>query len=241
MRGLKSAVLYSFPPQRFGLCGMGEKGGEEIFDFLLGKKVPKIKKIIESFKGAFFYYELIAKENKISNPFNEKVVRAYWVGNELLEKVRLEKLREIVEKDFKKPKLAKILPESARAHHSFHVLVAGPIEKNLKMTEGMKDLCKISWGKVLKILDWRLQIVNLIVEYRSLQKEKEWILGKPTKRKIFWDKRISPKIKVGDFISFHWDFALEKLSKKDLENLKKYTQISIQTANFCQSKKKELE
>jgi len=241
MSGLKIAALYSFPPQRFGLCGMGEKGGEEIFDFLLGKKVPKIKKIIESFKGAFFYYKLIAKENKISNPFNEKVVRAYWIGNELLEKVRVEKLREMIKEDFKKPKLAKILPESAKAHHSFHVLVAGPIDKNLKMTEGMKDLCKISWGKILRITNSQSLIAELIVEYQPLLKEKEWILGKPTKRKIFWDKRILPKIKVGDFVSFHWDLALEKLSKKDLGNLKKYTELSIQTANFCQSKKKELE
>jgi hydrogenase maturation factor len=41
-----------------------------------------------------------------------------------------------------------------------------------------------------------------------------------------------PKVKVGDFVSFHWDLALEKLTKKDLENLKKYTQLSIEIANY---------
>lgn len=237
MAGLKIAALYSYPPQRFGLCGMGRKEkGPEIFHFLLGKRVSNIRKILEGFEGALLYYKLIAKENKISDSFNEKVVRAYWVGNELLEKVKVSKLRELVKKYLKKPKLAKILPEIARAHHSFHVLVAGPKQKDLTLTEGMKDLCKISWGKILKIANCKLQIVNLEVEYQPLLKEREWFLGKSKKRKIFWDERILPKVKVGDFISFHWDFALERLSKKDLEKLKKYTQISIGIANLLKLK-----
>ncbi len=238
MSGFKTAALYSFPPQRFGLCGMREKEGDELFHFLLNEKVPKIRKILESFKGAFFYYQLIAKENKISDPFNERVVRAYWIGNELLEKVRISKLREMIEKDFQKPRLAKILPESARPHHSFHVLVAGPIEKTLELTEGMKDLCKISWGRVLKIADSKFQIVNLEIEHQPLLKEKHYFLGKPIKRKIFWDKRILPKVKIGDFISFHWDLALEKLSQTELRSLKKYTELSIQTASFVAKIKK---
>jgi hypothetical protein len=232
MQGLKIAALYSFPPGRFGLCGMGEEASHEILDFLKGEKVANIKEILETFEGSLFYYKLIAKENKISNHFDERIVRAYWVGNELLEKVRVSKLREVVAKKLKKPKLAEKLPKNSRAHHSFHVLVAGPMKRDLIMTEGMKDLCKISWGKILKIEDCKLQIANLIVEYRPLLKERKWFLGKPIKRRIFWFKSILPKVKVGDIVSFHWDLALEKLTKKDLGNLKKYTQLSIEIANY---------
>jgi hypothetical protein len=210
---------------------MGEESPHEIFDFLKGEKVPNIKEILETFEGSLFYYKLIAKENKISNHFDEKVVKAYWIGNELLERVRISKLKEVVAKKLKKPKLAEKLPESSRVHHSFHVLVAGPMKRDLIMTEGMKDLCKVSWGKILKIEDCKLQIANLIVEYQPLLKERKWFLGKPIKRRIFWFKSILPKVKVGDIVSFHWDLALEKLTKKDLENLKKYTQLSIEIAN----------
>jgi hypothetical protein len=231
MQGLKIAALYSFPPGRFGLCGMGEELSHEIFDFLKGEKVANIKKILETFEGSLFYYKLIARENKISDYFDKRVVRAYWIGNELLEKLRISKLREMVAKNFKKSKLAEKLPENSRAHHSFHVLLAGPMKKDLIMTEGMKDLCKISWGKVLKIEDCKLQIANLVVEYQPLLKEKKWFLGKPIKRRIFWFKSILPKVKIGDIVSFHWDLVLEKLTKKDLENLKKYTQWSVEIAN----------
>lgn len=232
MSGLRIAALYSFPPGRFGLCGMGEESAHEIFHFLLGKRVPKIRKILETFEGAIFYYKLIAKENKISNYFDERVVKAYWIGNEFLEKVRISKLKEMVEKVFKKPKLAKSLPDFARPHHSFHVLVAGPMRRDLEMTEGMKDLCRISSGQILGITNFRSRINELIVEYQPLLKEENWFLGKPIKRKIFWDKRILRKIRIGDWVSFHWDFALEKLSEKDLGTLKRYTQLSVQTANF---------
>ncbi len=111
-------------------------------------------------------------------------------------------------------------------------MVAGPIQKDLILTEGMKDLCKISWGRILKIKNYNLPVAGLIVEYQPLLKEKKWFLGKPQKRKIFWQKNILPKIKVGDIVSFHWDLALEKLSQKNLENLKKYTLSSIETANL---------
>jgi hypothetical protein len=231
MQGLKIAALYSFAPGRFGLCGMGEESSHEILDFLKGEEVANIKEILETFEGSLFYYKLIAKENKISNHFDERIVRAYWIGNELLEKVRISKLREVVAKKLKKPKLAEKLPENSRAHHSFHVLVAGPMKRDLIMTEGMKDLCKVSWGKILKIEDCKMQVANLIVEYRPLLKERKWFLGKPIKRRIFWFKSILPKVKVGDVVSFHWDLVLEKLTKKDLENLKKYTQLSIEIAN----------
>jgi hypothetical protein len=232
MQGLKIAALYSFAPGRFGLCGMGEESSHEILDFLKGEEVANIKEILETFEGSLFYYKLIAKENKISNHFDERIVRAYWIGNELLEKVRISKLREVVAKKLKKPKLAEKLPKNSRAHHSFHVLVAGPMKRDLIMTEGMKDLCKVSWGKILKIEDCKMQVANLIVEYRPLLKERKWFLGKPIKRRIFWFKSILPKVKVGDIVSFHWDLALEKLTKKDLDNLKKYTQLSIEIANY---------
>jgi len=231
MLGLRIAGLYSFPPQRFGLCGMAREKAD-LFEMLIENRIENLKEVLKTFQGAFLYYSLIAKENKIKDPFDKRVVRAYWIGNNFLEKVKVSKLKEMVAKDFKKLKLARNLPENSICHHSFHVLVAGPIQKDLILTEGMKDLCKISWGKVLKILDNKLHIKNLIVEYQPLLKEKEWFLGKSIKRKIFYHKKILPKIKIGDFVSFHWDFAIEKLSKKDLENLEKYTKISIEIANY---------
>lgn len=45
---------------------------------------------------SYFYYRVIAQANKVEDPFDEKVVKAHWIGNEFLEKVTLISLRKVV-------------------------------------------------------------------------------------------------------------------------------------------------
>ena len=107
MPGVKLAALYGIYPHLLGFCGPLEKSETKIIlDFLSGFNVPekKIRKILKEFKGAYFYYKLIAKSNKIKNPFDEKVVRAYWIGNSLLEKVKIKDLKKMIANDFKAEK-----------------------------------------------------------------------------------------------------------------------------------------
>lgn len=230
MSGVRLAALYSIAPHKLGLCGPQKKSiRREIYNFLCGKKNSqrKIRKILEGFRGAFFYYKLIAKSNSISNPFDKKVVRAYWIGNELLERVKIEDLRQMIAKDFSKPEKARKIPEDSKPHHSFHVLIAGPINKKIILKGKLLDFCKVSWGRVIKISDLKFQISKLLVEYQPLMKDKKYTLGEPIKKEIFWDKKILPKIKMGDWVSFHWNLALEKLQDKDIKNLQKYTRMTL--------------
>src|SRR4030043_926519 len=108
MSGLKIAALYGIKPHTLGFCGPQEKSASRlILSYLSGKKISgkKIRKIFEKFEGAYSYYKLIAKSNKIKDPFNEKVVKAYWIGNNLLEKVKTEDLRKMIARDFSRPGL----------------------------------------------------------------------------------------------------------------------------------------
>src|SRR4030043_375803 len=108
MSGLKIVALYGIKPHLLGFCGPKEKSASRlILSYLSGKKISgkKIRKIFEKFEGAYSYYKLIAKANKIKDPFNERVVKAYWIGNKLLDKVSTKQLREMVVKEFSKPGL----------------------------------------------------------------------------------------------------------------------------------------
>jgi len=236
MSGLKLAVLYSFPAFKLGFCGPEEKSVTRVFlNYLAGKKISekRIIKILKNFKGAFPYYKLIAKSNGIKDPFNEKVVKAYWIGSSLLEKVKVDDLRQMIIKDFSGPgllskeiacKKAKEIPVNSKPHHSFHVLVIGSVTREIVLKGKFLDLCRINWGKVrkLKVKNEKLKIV---VEYQPLTKK--FRLGKPIKKEIFWDKVLVPEIRVGDWVSFHWNLATEKLKKRDLKNLKKYTRMTL--------------
>jgi len=237
--GIKLAALYGIYPHQLGHCGSRRKSIHyQIYDFLCGKKVPsqKIRKILEGFKGAFFYYKLIAKANGIASPFDEKVVKAYWIGNSLLDKVKTEYLRKMITKDFSKPgllpkktalKKAKELPENSKPHHSFHVLVIGSVTGRINLKGKLLDLCRVGWGKVIKESRIKNQEAWVLVRHQPLAGNKILKLGKPVKKEIFWDKNLVPKIKIGDWVSFHWDHLVQKLKKGEVENLKKYTSFTL--------------
>lgn len=239
MQGLKIAALYSFPAFKLGFCGPRGKLATRVFlNFLSGKKnlEKKIRKILTEFKGVYPYYKLIAKCNKIENPFNEKVVKAYWIGNSLLEKVKINDLRKMIIKDFSGPgllskemafKKTKEIPVNSKPHHSFHVLIIGSVTGKVKLKGKLLDLCRISWGKVIKKTKVKSKKSKIIVKYQPLIAEKTIQLGKLIEKEIIWDKTLVPKLKISDWVSFHWNHLVERINEEDVKNLKKYTQMTL--------------
>jgi len=159
MSGIKLAAQYSFKPHQLGFCGPQKKQS---------KKALAAKQNLKKFKTAYAYYKLIAKCNNIKNIFDQKVIRAYWTGNKLLERVPVSEFRKLIKQKFK---LNKNIPDNALPHHNTHVELIGAVYSNLKFTKKIKKLCKIT---------------------------------------------------CKNSFSYHWGLRCEKLSKKNLENLRKY-------------------
>lgn len=234
MSGLRLAVLYGLQTQKSGFCGpKGKLVGRTLSNFLFGRKISqkKIREILEGFKGAFFYYRLIAKCNNIRDPFDERVVKAYWIGNKLLEKVKITDLRQMIVKDFSRPgllpkkiaeKKAREIPEDSRPHHSFHVLIVGPIMGRIVLKGKLFDFCRVGWGKVKSFKKNKIK-----VKYQPLIGTKKLRLGKPIEKEIIWNKTLAPKIKIGEWVSFHWNHLVQKLEREDVAHLKKYTKITL--------------
>ncbi len=245
MSGLKLAALCGFYPHKLGFCGLQENSAKKnLLSYLSGEKIPeqKIRKILETFKGAFSYYKLIAKSNGIEDPFDEKVVKAYWFGNQLLEKVPVDSLKEMIIKEFVGPgflskkmaeKKAREISFTSKAHHSFHVLVIGSVSGRIMLEGKLLDLCRIAWGKVIGYKKGETENANkIIIEYHPLQKKRgKYSLGGPIHKIVFWEKKFIPEIKIGDKVAIHWNHIVQILDAKDLINLKKYTQITIDSLN----------
>jgi len=234
MSGVKLAALYGIWPFRLGFCGpQGKRAKIALLKYLQGKEFneKEIKEILKRFESAFSYCCLIAKSNNIKDPFTEKVVKAYWVGNDLLEKVKIHDLKRMIAEDFSKPgllpkeiafKKAQKIPEKSIPHHSFHVLIVGSITGRVLLKGKLLDLCRISWGKVKSFKKGKV-----IIEYQPLIGTKKLELGKPIKKAIIWDKTLVSKLKIGDFVSIHWNHLVQKLSREDIDNLEKYTKITL--------------
>jgi len=239
--GPKLAALYGLIPNELGFCGPRQ---HLLRKFIKGKiTATQILPVLKQFEAAYSYYQLIAQKNKIkTGPFNKKVVEAYWIGNELLDKITADDLRELIIEKFSRPGLlsketaiakAKRIPASAKPHHSSHVLILGSItgRVNFEGDTKLKDVCRVSWGKIIKKSKIKNQKSKITVEYQPLAGNKKIILGKPIKKEIIWDKNLIPKIKIGDWVSFHWNHAIQILTTSDVANLQKYTLNTLKTLN----------
>jgi len=246
MSGLKRAILYGLKPHDLGFCGPKEKATKTLLDFLLKKSVPekKIKKVLREFVGAYAYYQLIARKNRIKDPFDARVIEAYWLGNELLDQVDRPSLKKMVAKIFSRPGLlsaevaearAGKIPRDAVPHHSFHVLIIGSVSGRVTLSGAMLDLCRVGWGKVTRIMNYELRSKNeraeIVVEYCPLAGKGKLSLGKPVEKKIVWNWKLLPGLKKGDWVSFHWGQAIERLGPREIKNLEKYTRKNLKAMN----------
>ncbi len=236
---------YAFPPNVLQFCGPVETGS--IFESFKGdEKVPEIKNLLLQFSGAVPYLQLIAGSNGIKDIFDERVVEAYWLGNNLLKNVEVKDIYSHIENRFKKGMgkndwhwlVAGSVPK-ARPFHGFHVFDiyrrAGLIRSGNKdnVLETM-DKCRIGWGKVESVDLSDKNKKNLffgiaLIIYNPLEFfEKKIRFGGDTAGKFFLTDKL---IKKGDEVAFHWDYICGKITPIQKRNLEYWTNYHLKLAN----------
>ena len=116
------------------------------------------------------------------------------------------------------------------------VLIFGSITGKVPYQAKYLDLCRISWGKakelkIVNCLSAQAGKLKIVVEYQPLVNNKILKLKKPIQKEINWYKNLVPEVKVGDWVSIHWNNLVQVLNKEDLQNLKKYTGITLKELN----------
>lgn len=240
------SAQHSFMPNRLGYCGPEEN--DVLFESILtNKATDELVRALEAFQGAYPYLRFIAQSHGL-DPFDYRVVEAYWIGNDTLQGIShaafYEHLKERLSTKFPKDHIKKFFeapPYAPFPHHALHVFNAfstmgrvpdafanavGPDQEVAKLM----DKCRISWGEVVGFDDQ-----HIIVEYEPvLRHEGKLLLGQPKRTKVIREvqgSRFLNGVKQGDWISFHWDFACTILSPVQAANLRKYTLVDLELAN----------
>lgn len=256
MNGLLKCARYAFAPNKLKYCGPADKNFQ-LFSYIAEDvKDQGLNELLNDFAVMYPYLKLIADENGIMDPFDERVVEAYWIGNELLEGVSLKSFWEHLMigqrlKDrFKKKDLKWIVgkvPAGAKVHHSFHVFnVWNRTGHEAKPhTVQTMDSCRISAGEILqkdqfsrtnlpaqagfqKNAALQVKTDRLVYENSKLKLEKGAI------KKVSWrvgDKAFVKGLKKGDLVTIHWGWACEKVTRRQVKNLEKYTKWHLRLAN----------
>lgn len=238
--GLLECLRYSLPPNSLSYCG--PSGTNDLVKYRrLESGDQGLFANLSQFHTLYAYLSFIAYENNIRDPFDIRVVKAYWIGNSLLtkfdprrfyyylrDKLNLKKRlsRQQLENLFGK------IPDGALPHHAFHVFNVPwrtgylPIEHTLDTMNS----CRIGCGKVIS----RKQ-GQIVVETQPLMyKEGILRLGKSVQRKIgskISKVNLEDKVLVGDWVSFHWGIICNKITTEEVTGLNYYTQLAVDLAN----------
>ena len=229
------AARFALYPNELGLCGPrgSEKG--KLYQYLTTKtKVSdrQARKLFEQFTAATAYMKLIAEANQIEDWLDPRVVDAYWIGNDLLNRVRPEDLKTMILNLAAEGKMATPAAKEAaarvhyqhRPHHSFHVMVIGGLSGQVERGSVGQDLCRISWGRVVGIG----KNGTLTVSAKSLRREGGRILSELEEEErnvsVPRDPLLFPRVSVGNLVAFHWARVVEIIDEDTARRLEYWTE-----------------
>jgi hypothetical protein len=237
-QGLRKCTNYAYPPNSLHFCGPEKQ--LNLSEYLKTGMVDQgLMEILNKFETLYPYLLLIASSNNLKDPFDPRVVEAYWIGNDLLNNITPAKMYRHFTDVLKLPsKNTKSFLKSVNQlvsglpFHTFHVLnifIRTGHQASPHTLETM-DNCRIGWGKVVQNMKaTKGGLSECLIQTRKLKiKENLLELGKFETITV---KSFNPDIKVGSQVTFHWGYVCDKVTVKQTNNLTKYTQMAISYAN----------
>jgi poly-beta-hydroxybutyrate-responsive repressor len=235
--GMVRFIHYSFMPNRLGYCGPDQNN--LLFQYgVAGEADPGLPPVLTKFLGPLPYLRTIASAAGIADIFDDRVVEAYWIGNNLLDHVNARELDTTLRARFGRelsPKLMQMVagkvPQGARPHHSFHVFdvwrQVGRLEGNVLAT---MDSCRISWGRVTSVDGPNVQVDRQPLEMRD-GKLAMGVATPTSTQRLVEGKGFVHELAPDDLVSLHWGWVCEKLSEQQVGALERYTGHHLALAN----------
>lgn len=237
-QGLLLCAKYSAAPNFFGYCGPDKNASlvDHLYEHIADREVEVI---LSEFDTLYLNLSLIASENNITDVFDDKVVEAYWIGNNYLKHISVNNYVSLLKEKFRLPyKIGegkftgikrKMYSYKLYPHHAFHVFNIFKRTGNDPSfhTLHTMDECRIGWGQVTQAInkfEYSVRTVPLALEQGKLK------FGEPADRNIHTDyrgKKIPVNLKIGDWVSFHWGRYCDTLRESQVRNLSHYTRQAV--------------
>jgi hypothetical protein len=231
---------YAFGPNRLGYCGTDDHAA--LLGHAAAQDDRELRVLARTFEGAYPYLELIARSAGIADPLDQRVVEAYWLGNDLTAAVTPSGLHRSLDERFRGRVsagswrwLEATVPAGARPVHAFHVMDVFPrvgLLRGGQVHDVLKtiDACRIRWGRVASVQDGTLSVDAPALEL---------VDGKlhigPARREVVerWVDGIGfvDDVAPGDIVSLHWGWACDRLTPRQEANLAAWTAYELSVAN----------
>ena len=154
--GIALCARFSLATNRLNYCGPADAGPALSAAIRSGRGSPAARRALEEFEALMPYLEAIGAAHDL-DPFAPEVVEAYWIGNDLLERLGRPEFLGLLDR-LRARGLPRSLAERLRArapdrpilNHMFHVAyvgvgnVTGHVPTSLENMEA----CRVAWGEV---------------------------------------------------------------------------------------------
>jgi hypothetical protein len=233
--GIPLAARFSIATNRLNYCGPAQAESLLYGAIVSGRGSPESRRALEGFEALMPYLQAIGTQHGL-DPFDERVVEAYWIGNELLDAFTPEGFRAILEALHRRGlprsvagRLAAHLPAQPIPHHVFHVAFVGvgAVTGHVETTLPNLESCRPAWATVIERRPDVLQVRRPTL--RISEGRLAW--GPESLEEIPYDPRVVPEADAGRSVVLHWGWPALTLTPVQLDALREYTRRSLVAAN----------
>lgn len=242
LAGAVRFARFAVPPNERGYCGPAREDELAAYRSEELPVDPGLRELASGFEGAWPYLELLAGAAHLDDPLDDRVVEAYWIGNELCARVAdldwgnhlVDRFEPRIGRDV--DRLTTHVGGGALPHHAFHVFAVYPWVGLLREGRGGPEplrilrQCHISWGGVVdRVGD------EVLIEGPTL----DWhhgvlALGPHARRSVRLDPRlvrIGRAATVGATVAVHWGEIVDVLDDRQRAWLESITRSQLAVAN----------
>lgn len=215
--GLLRFARYAYPPNERGLCGP-DRSTELAEAIKLGIDDPDVRRLAESFDGAWPYLVLLGSRLSRGDPLAEQAVDAYWLGDPRGRSVGLSSLGDSLRERFGGRSGWSGLRDTIEAGgwptHAYHVFMVYPwmgLIRSGLADPGLEviDRCRIRQGRVLDVID-----DTAIVSSDRLQWNGHSVEVGPTVTETVSVLENGEGLEPGALVSLHWSWVCERISER---------------------------
>jgi uncharacterized protein DUF6390 len=232
MSGAALFARYAFPPNELGYCG--PDGSEVLLERADSDAVDdaELARRARLFDGAWPYLETVAAAAGIADPLDERVVEAYWIGNDLLELVDPAACAARLRSVFQGQVTSRLaITDAAVAHHSFHVFAVYPWVSMLGRGNDVAALsileqCRIRSGLVTEVDGDRALVSSQPLELV----DGRLTLGAERLESVRWSvggRSLVSGLTAGDVVALHWDWVCDVLQEDQAAALQYWSGVGM--------------
>ena len=233
---------FAVPPNELGYCGPARESELAAYRAEELAVDAGLRQLASGFEGAWPYLELLAGAAGTDDPLDDRVVQAYWIGNDLCGRVAsndwgrhlVDRFRSRAGGDI--DRLTTGVGHGAVPHHSFHVFCVYPwvglLREGVGGAEPLRILrqCHVSWATVVERIG-----CDLVVEGPELTWEASALdLGGTLRRAVWLDPRLArlgDAVRVGSVVAIHWNEVVDVLDRRQQAWLERITRAQIDIAH----------